>query len=125
MLIDDNAEQNRALAMALGLRGIQADAFDDPVEAIESFRTGVYSLVLLDVQMPRMDGFHVYREIRGLDRDVPVCFLTAFDIHESEFRRVFPKMEIRGIVKKPVMVDELARQVTQMVASRAQQLRSV
>jgi two-component system catabolic regulation response regulator CreB/two-component system response regulator ChvI len=60
--------------------GISVDTYNDPVEAISEFRAGVYDLVILDIRMPKMNGFHVYKELKKIDEDMMVCFLTAFEV---------------------------------------------
>lgn len=84
MLID--AEQDITTIFKIGLENNQfiVTTFNDPLEALSKFRPGLYDLLILDIRMPRMNGFQLYRRIRDIDNKVKVCFLTAYD----EFRRV-------------------------------------
>jgi CheY-like chemotaxis protein len=61
----------------------------NPIEAIRDYIPGVYDVILLDIQMPKMDGFDVYRELRRIDKDARICFLTAVDGYQDKFKRLF------------------------------------
>jgi DNA-binding response OmpR family regulator len=56
------------------------DTFDVPIIALDNFRKGIYDLLILDVVMPKMHGFELYREIRNIDSEVNICYLTAREI---------------------------------------------
>jgi DNA-binding response OmpR family regulator len=62
--------------------------------------------------MPDMNGFQLYREIKKRDHTITAYFLSAFEIHSSEFKKVFPSMgEIKAIIKKPVSIHQLLNQI--------------
>jgi two-component SAPR family response regulator len=63
-----------------------------------------------------MNGFELYREIRKLDPQVRVCFITAFEIYFDEFKRVFPKINVSCFIRKPVTIAQLARAVRDELA---------
>jgi DNA-binding response OmpR family regulator len=100
----------------LELHGFRVDAYNDPAEAIKAFRPGTYDLVLLDIQMPRTNGFDVYRELRKIDGKVAICFLTALEIFEEEFSRLFPGIRISKFLKKPISIDALIHEVQQLTS---------
>jgi DNA-binding response OmpR family regulator len=61
--------------MALEESGfLQVEAFYDPVLALSKFKAGAHDLALLDLKMPEMDGFELYRELRKIDDKLKVCF---------------------------------------------------
>jgi DNA-binding response OmpR family regulator len=63
----------------------EVDAFDDPTQALDSFRSHGYDAVILDVKMPDMDGFEFYKKIKKLDEKIKVCFLTSvYDFDTTE-----------------------------------------
>ena len=56
----------------------QADIANDPLLASKNFEAGSYDLLIIDIVMPEMDGLGLYEEIRKIDTNVNVCFITAF-----------------------------------------------
>jgi DNA-binding response OmpR family regulator len=115
LIVDDNPEVTRAMKLGVELIGIEVVTFNDPVEAVEDFKAGSYDLVVLDFQMPKMNGFQVYREMRKVDPRVKICFLTAFDIYKSEFKTLFPELDVCSFLKKPILVSELAGQLNELL----------
>jgi DNA-binding response OmpR family regulator len=61
-----------------------------------------YALALLDIKMPKMNGFELYNEIRKMDDKVKVCFITAFDIQ---------KEDVECLIRKPIVIGDLVKRV--------------
>jgi YesN/AraC family two-component response regulator len=80
--------------------------------------TGVYDLLVIDIKMPKMNGFELYKEIRKIDDNVKVCFLTAFEIYYNEYRRTFPKLNIRCFATKPIPTKDLANRIKEEIAQQ-------
>jgi DNA-binding response OmpR family regulator len=72
--------------MGLEDSGFTVDAFNDSLLALESFKeeNKSYTLALLDIKMPKMNGFELYNEMRKVNDKVKVCFVTAFDIEKED-----------------------------------------
>ena len=64
MLVDDEPDINSAFKVVLKRAGFDVVTFDDPVDAIERFKAGFYDLCILDIKMPKMDGFDLYQKIK-------------------------------------------------------------
>lgn len=111
MVVDDEIDIGRALKMGLEDSGLAVDMFSDPLAALYQYRPGYYDLLLLDVKMPKMSGFELYREIRKKDSNARACFLTAFEMYYEEFKRVFPSMDVKYFIQKPVSMPELVSKV--------------
>jgi DNA-binding response OmpR family regulator len=77
LVVDDEYDVSLTIKVVLEENGFKVDSFNDASEALENFSTGLYDLLLLDVKMPGMTGFSLYNEIRKLDDNVSICFLTA------------------------------------------------
>ena len=86
MIVDDEQDITTIFKMGLENNQFIVTTFNDPVEAFSEFRPGLYDLLILDIRMPGMNGFQLYRKIRNVDNKVKVCFLTAFDESRGEFR---------------------------------------
>ena len=85
--------------------------FNDPQVALESFRPGNYDLMIIDIRMPKKNGFDLYRELKKKDDNVKVCFLTAFEIYYEEFRKMFTTMGVQAFIRKPISISSLVRQM--------------
>ncbi len=68
--------------------GFKANRFNDPQLPLSKFKEGAYDLVILGYKMPKMNGFELNRKVRKLDEKVRVCFLTAFDPHPEDLKRI-------------------------------------
>jgi two-component system, OmpR family, response regulator len=83
LLVDDNINLTKALKLHLELNDFTVDTAADGVLGLAAFQREKYALCLLDVVMPNMGGFELAEEIRSLDPDVPLFFLTASDLKED------------------------------------------
>jgi DNA-binding response OmpR family regulator len=86
LFVNDERDLTRVSTLALEYHGFKVDSFNDPQEALK-FDSGLYDLVILDIKMPKMDGFEPYHEIKKKDNNAIVCFLTASEIYYQEFRK--------------------------------------
>ena len=64
LIVDDEPDIASSLKMGLEYNGFEVHAFNDPVEALSNFKAGSYDLVLLDIKMPKMNGFELCQEIK-------------------------------------------------------------
>lgn len=109
LIVDDEPDVTFTLKKGLEEEGFQIDIFNDPLEAQSYFKAGQYDMLLLDITMPELNGFELYRELKKIDNRVKICFITAFEFYYDEFRRVFPKLNVRCFLRKPITIDELAK----------------
>jgi DNA-binding response OmpR family regulator len=77
LAVDDELDMTTILKMTLERVGFTVDAFNDPVLGLERFKSNLYDLVVLDIMMPKMDGFELCNLLEKVDPRVKVCFLTA------------------------------------------------
>jgi two-component system, OmpR family, response regulator ChvI len=74
--------------------GFKIDSFTDPLSALKNFKegaAGVYDLLILDIKRPEINGFELYRQIKKIDDEVKICFITAFELYYDKFKEYFPK----------------------------------
>jgi signal transduction histidine kinase/ActR/RegA family two-component response regulator len=113
LLLVDDVDLNRKIVKAmLKVTGIDVDEAEDGVVALKKFEdspSGLYDIILMDVQMPNMDGYQASTAIRGLDRDdakkVPIVALTANAFKEDIDRALDAGMNAH--VAKPVKQDKI------------------
>ncbi|HJT49014.1 MAG TPA: response regulator [Nitrososphaeraceae archaeon] len=114
LVVDDESDITLALKTVLDGDQFQVDSFNDPISARNNFKPGLYDLLILDIKMPIMNGFQLYREIKNMDDKVKVCFLTALnEMHDyQEYKKeVSPKPGERFFIQKPVENQTLLRRV--------------
>lgn len=110
-LVDDEPDIASSLKMGLQRNGFEVDAFDDPIEALNRYKADTYNLLIIDVRMTRMNGFELVREIKKKDPSALVWFLTAFEVYYDEFRKMFPDLDVKSFIRKPVSASELAKRI--------------
>ena len=119
MIVDDEDDINLLFAMVLCSEGYNVDAFTDPVAAIMKFERGSYDLLIIDILLPKMDGFELYERIKRLDKNVKVCFLTAGEINYDQFKKAasFPEIITEDcFIKIPVENKTLVRKVKNILS---------
>ena len=85
--MDDEPDISLLFKTVLKDEGFEVDSFEDPQLALSNFKPDFYDLVVLDIKMPDMNGFQLYREIKKIDSKLKVCFLTASEMFYEEYRR--------------------------------------
>ena len=115
LIVDDENDINLLFKMVLEDNGFKVDTFNDPLIALQNFTAGSYDLLLLDMLMPKMNGFELYQKIRILDDKVKICFLTASGINHEEFRKKAAIAIVNDIENcffiKPIENEELINRV--------------
>jgi two-component system, OmpR family, response regulator ChvI len=111
LVVDDEPDITQVLKRGLEQEGFLVDAYNDPRKALAEYEPDKYDLLLIDIRMPNMDGFQMYKEVMKRDAKVRVCFITAFEIYFDEFRRVFPKIRVSCFIPKPITISQLVKAI--------------
>lgn len=111
LLVDDEPDIMTAFKEGLEMHGYKVDGYTDPELALANFRLNTYHLVLLDINMPKMDGFKLFQQIEQRDPKARVCFVTAYDTYFEGFKEIFPDLDIGCFVRKPISIKDLAKQI--------------
>ncbi len=120
LLVDDEPDLNLTLKLTLEENKFRVDSFTDPLSALENFEeeAGSYDLVILDIQMPGINGFELYRQIRKIDDKVKVCFLTASEMYYEEFRKeLFPVLDNNCYIQKPIENETLIKRLNEILSA--------
>ncbi len=115
LIVDDEPDVNLALRIVLEDNNFIVDSFNDPLRALENFKANRYDLIILDIKMPKKDGFEVYKEILKIDNRVQVCFLTAGDINYRSLKETFPTLDENQFIRKPIENIELIKQIHKII----------
>ena len=116
LLVEDNV-LNREIARDIledeGFAVEEADDGDVAVEKLKWSQPGYYDLVLMDIQMPKMDGYEATRQIRRIDsiycRNIPIIALTANAFEED--KRAAAQAGMSGHIAKPIKVEALRQEL--------------
>jgi DNA-binding response OmpR family regulator len=116
LLVDDEPDLTQVSTLSLEYYGFKVDSCNDPQEALSKYEPGSYDLVILDIKMPKMDGFELYHEIKKKDNNARVCFLTASELYYEEFRKKeYCALDKNLFIRKPIENEELVREIQKII----------
>ncbi|HET8857547.1 MAG TPA: response regulator, partial [Nitrososphaeraceae archaeon] len=119
LLIDDESDITFTIKSILENNGFKVDSFTDPISALDNYQINFYDLIILDIKMPKMDGFQLYTKIREKDPKVKICFLTAIATFNEEFRKtrlVLGKtINEDYFIQKPIKIEDLIKKLTSIM----------
>ena len=113
LVVDDSYDISLVLKLVLEDSGFEVDVFNNPLTALQNFKSALYDLAILDVKMPVLNGFGLYQQIRKLDYEVKICFLTAateFN-YEAFEEQAFANIDEKYIIRKPIENESLIQQI--------------
>jgi DNA-binding response OmpR family regulator len=118
-VVDDEYDVTYTLEKVLENNGIIVDSYNDPTLALSNLKPGSYDLVLLDIKMPKMDGFELYQKIKEIDNKARICFLTASEMFYEEYRSLnaYPTLDTEYFIQKPFRTEELIRNLKTIMNS--------
>jgi CheY-like chemotaxis protein len=90
---------------------IEVHTSNNPVIALSEFKPNFYDLLLVDINMPHMNGFELCEKILAIDINVRVCFMSTGEINREALREVFPTRQEGCFIRKPVTIDYLLKRI--------------
>jgi CheY-like chemotaxis protein len=117
MIVDDEPDVISILEIVLQENGFNVDSFEDPIVALNNYRAGLYDLLILDIKMPKMDGFELYDEIKKIDDNAKVCFLTASEMYYKMSRKEkYCSLDKDLFIQKPIANEDLVQEINKILA---------
>ena len=90
---------------------IEVHTSNNPLAALSEFKPNFYDLLLVDINMPNMNGFELAERILAIDINVKVCFMScAAEINYEALREIYP-ISLGCIIRKPVSIDYLVKRI--------------
>jgi len=105
LLAEDDSNLGWLLKESLENKGYDIELAKDGEDALEKYQDSIYDIGVFDVMMPKMDGFTLAKEIRKVDSDIPLIFLTAKSMKEDRIEGF--KIGGDDYVTKPFSIEEL------------------
>ncbi len=117
LIVDNEYDIVQVLKLGLQQNGFLVNEFTNPEEALQSFKSNAesYCLLLSDVRMPGLSGIQLARKVKETNPDVKVVLMTAFEIRDNEFSKVFPSTQVDGFIQKPVRIRELTDKILSVI----------
>jgi DNA-binding response OmpR family regulator len=119
LVIDDEPDLTYTLEKVLEYNGFKVESFNDPLLALNNYKVNFYDLIILDIKMPKIDGFELYIKIREKDPKVKICFLTAITTFKEDFRK--NRLALGNTLKedyflhKPIKTEDLIIKLTSIM----------
>jgi two-component system catabolic regulation response regulator CreB/two-component system response regulator ChvI len=98
-------------------------AFNDPILAMSEFKPDYYDLMLIDINMPGMNGFDFCVKALEIDVNPKVCFMSSGLINRGELREQYSSLNIGCFIKKPITIENLIRRVKEEIEYSPSKLR--
>jgi two-component SAPR family response regulator len=113
LIVDDDSDIT--FTFKVGLEGYDNDNIfriytsNDPLTTLLDFKPNFYDLLLIDINLPHMNGFELYQKIFKIDLNAKVCFMSAGEVNHEAIREINPASNIGCFIQKPVTIDRLAK----------------
>jgi two-component SAPR family response regulator len=82
-----------------------------PVVALSEFKPNFYDLLLVDINLPHMNGFELSEKILAIDINVKICFMSSGEINREALREIYPAISLGCFIRKPVTIDYLVKRI--------------
>ena len=85
--------------------------YNDPFLALSEFKPNFYHLMLVDINMPKINGFEFSAKILERDANPRIFFMSSGQINQEALKEVYPTLSIGCFIKKPIMARDLIRRI--------------
>jgi DNA-binding NtrC family response regulator len=118
LVVDDDPDTILALKIGLTDYGFLVDAFTNPEEALENFKSNTknYSLVMSDSGIPALSGIEFAKKVKEINPNMKVLLLTGFGLTGMEFSTASHSTSVvDGFVQKPIAITKLADKILSLI----------
>jgi two-component SAPR family response regulator len=118
LIVDDNEDVSTTFKAGIeesnknnGNTKIEVYTSNNPVVALSEFKPNFYDLLLIDINMPQMNGFELGEKILAIDINVRICFMSTVEIKREALREIYPSLSLGCFIRKPVTIDYLIKRI--------------
>jgi DNA-binding NtrC family response regulator len=115
LIVDDDQGTTLPFKMGLENHGFTVDTFNDPKLALLNFTSNYYDLSLIDVRMEGMNGFELVQELKKIDKNLKVCFITSFKAYYDSLVQEYPNMDHKCFIQKPISIEDLIKHIEKVL----------
>ena len=105
LVVEDDGDLNRSVCAFLNRSGYEATGCLRASQAYDALYENIFDLIVSDIMMPDIDGFEFARNVRALDQQIPILFMTARDDIASKQQGF--RIGVDDYMVKPIDLDEL------------------
>ena len=115
LIVDDDPDNTTTFKVGIenANKRIAVDAYNDPRRALLDFQPNFYDLLLIDINMPQINGFQFSERILDIDINVKICYMSSGEINRDALREVHPSITLGCFIKKPVTINYLIDRIMQ------------
>jgi len=110
LVVEDDPNLGQILTEYLEIKGYEPVLCKDGEAGFEAFKKGKFDFCILDIMLPKKDGFSLAKDIRAIDKEVPIVFLTAKSLKEDAIQGL--KIGADDYITKPFSMEELILRMT-------------
>jgi len=119
LIVDDDVDVTTTFKLAIEDSNNNSDVnkrmevyiSNDPVLALSEFKPNFYDLLLVDINMPHMNGFELCEKMLATDLNVKVCYMSSTEINCEALREIYPALSLGCFIRKPVTIDYLLKRI--------------
>jgi DNA-binding NtrC family response regulator len=126
LVVDDDSDIVQVLKMGLLKNRFLEEAFTNPDDALQSFKSDAesYCLLLSDTRIQGLYGMQIARKVKQSNPNVKAVLMTAFEIRDKEFSKVFPSTSVDGFVEKPIGIRDLTNNILSIIGQSKRRTRA-
>jgi DNA-binding NtrC family response regulator len=113
LIVDDEPDITYTLKLALENNNekYKVSTYNNPISLLSEFTPNICDLLLVDINMPFMNGFELCKRILEIDLNVRICFMSTGEVNLNALRDVYPKISMGCFIKKPILIKNLIKMV--------------
>jgi CheY-like chemotaxis protein len=120
MVVDDDPDTTLTFKRSLEIENynntqnnitFEVYTYNHPELALSEFKPNFYNLLLIDINMPKINGFDLYDKMKAIDNKVKVCFIVAYEVNYLALRQIFPEPKLECFIQRSIEIGKLVGRI--------------